>query len=64
MVGDDGAVWTDEHAWVMCLWATRAWTGPGRAAGPAVDAPLARGAAFPRPGLRRCSTDALPMRRR
>ncbi len=23
VVGDDGAVWTHEHAWVMCLWATR-----------------------------------------
>ena len=21
VVGDDGSVWTDEHAWVMCLWA-------------------------------------------
>lgn len=24
IVGDDGAVWTREHAWVVALWATRA----------------------------------------
>jgi predicted DCC family thiol-disulfide oxidoreductase YuxK len=21
VVGDDGSIWTGEHAWVMCLWA-------------------------------------------
>src|SRR5262245_59449547 len=25
VVSDDGAVWRDDGAWVMCLWAMRAW---------------------------------------
>jgi predicted DCC family thiol-disulfide oxidoreductase YuxK len=52
VVGDDGAVWTHEHAWVMCLWATRRFRGmSGRLAHPAW-LPLARGAAATAAGLR------------
>jgi predicted DCC family thiol-disulfide oxidoreductase YuxK len=52
VVGADGAVWTREHAWVMCLWATRSYRGMAeRLAHPRL-LPLARGAAFGAAGLR------------
>ena len=52
VVGDDGAVWIHEHAWVMCLWATRPYRGMAeRLAHPRL-LPLARGAAFSAAGLR------------
>ena len=52
VVGADGSVWTHEHAWVMCLWATRSHRGLAeRLASPQL-LPLARGAAFGAAGLR------------
>ncbi|HEU5037221.1 MAG TPA: DCC1-like thiol-disulfide oxidoreductase family protein [Nocardioides sp.] len=52
VVGADGAVWTREHAWVMCLWATRSHRGMAeRLAHPRL-LPLARGAALSAAGLR------------
>jgi predicted DCC family thiol-disulfide oxidoreductase YuxK len=52
VVGADGAVWVHEHAWVMCLWATRSYRGLAeRLADPRL-LPLARGAAFGAAGLR------------
>ncbi|MBZ5739269.1 DCC1-like thiol-disulfide oxidoreductase family protein [Nocardioides mangrovi] len=52
VVGSDGSVWTHEHAWVMCLWATRPYRGlADRLSRPAL-LPLARGAAYSAAGLR------------
>lgn len=52
VVGDDGAVWTHEYAWVMCLWATRRYRGMAeRLARPSM-LPLARGAAYTAAGIR------------
>jgi predicted DCC family thiol-disulfide oxidoreductase YuxK len=52
VVGSDGSVWTHEHAWVMCLWATRTYRGLAeRLARPRL-LPLARGAAYSAAGLR------------
>jgi hypothetical protein len=52
VVGDDGAVWTHERAWVMCLWATRHYRGMAeRLARPSM-LPLARGAAYTAAGIR------------
>lgn len=52
VVGADGSVWTHEHAWVMCLWATRSHRGLAeRLASPHL-LPLARGAAYGAAGLR------------
>ncbi|GEP39018.1 hypothetical protein NPS01_26810 [Nocardioides psychrotolerans] len=52
VVGDDGAVWTQEHAWVMCLWATRAHRGLAEQLARPQWLPLARGAATSAAGLR------------
>lgn len=52
VVGDDGSVWTNEHAWVMCLWATRAHRALAERLARPAWLPLARGAAFSAAGLR------------
>ena len=52
VVGADGAVWTNEHAWVMCLWATRAHRGLAERLARPQWLPLARGAAYSAAGLR------------
>lgn len=52
VVGDDGSVWTQEHAWVMCLWATRAHRGLAERLARPQWLPLARGAAHSAAGLR------------
>jgi len=52
VVGSDGAVWTNEHAWVMCLWATRAHRGLAERLARPGWLPLARGAAYSAAGLR------------
>ena len=52
VVGSDGSVWTHEHAWVMCLWATRSHRRTAiRLSRPGL-APLARGAAYSAAGIR------------
>jgi hypothetical protein len=52
VVGDDGAVWTHEHAWVMCLWATRRHRLTAERLARPHLLPLARGAASSAAGLR------------
>lgn len=52
VVGDDGSVWTHEHAWVMCLWVTRAHRGLAERLARPRALPLARGAAYSAAGLR------------
>lgn len=57
VVGTDGAVWTHERAWVMCLWATRPYRGLAeRLANPRL-LPLARGLAYGAAGLRQLTRD-------
>ncbi len=52
VIGDDGAFWTREHAWVMALWATRAHRGLAERLARPQWLPLARGAAYSAAGLR------------
>ncbi|MFB9313143.1 DCC1-like thiol-disulfide oxidoreductase family protein [Nocardioides plantarum] len=52
VVGDDGAVWTQEHAWVMCLWATRRFRPLAERLARPGWLPLARGAAATAAGVR------------
>lgn len=52
VVGDDGSIWTQEHAWVMALWATRAHRGLAERLARPQWLPLARGAATSAAGLR------------
>ncbi len=52
VVGDDGSVWTREHAWVMCLWATRAHRALAERLATPRWLPLARGAAYSAAGVR------------
>lgn len=52
VVGTDGSVWTQEHAWVMCLWATRTHRGLAERLSRPRLLPLARGAAYSAAGLR------------
>jgi predicted DCC family thiol-disulfide oxidoreductase YuxK len=52
VVGDDGSVWTNEHAWVMCLWATGAHRGLAERLSRPAWLPLAHGAAYSAAGLR------------
>ena len=60
VVGDDGAVWTKEHAWVMCLWATAAHRGLAERLARPHLMPVARAAAQTAAGLRRISTGTRP----
>jgi predicted DCC family thiol-disulfide oxidoreductase YuxK len=52
VVGDDGSVWTHEHAWVMCLWATRRHRMMAERLARPHLLPLARGAASSAAGVR------------
>jgi predicted DCC family thiol-disulfide oxidoreductase YuxK len=52
VVGDDGAVWTNEHAWVMCLWSTRRFRGMAERLALPAWLPMAKGAAATAAGLR------------
>ncbi|MDN4171778.1 DCC1-like thiol-disulfide oxidoreductase family protein [Nocardioides sp. SOB77] len=52
VVGDDGALWTGEHAWVMCLWATARHRATAERLARPQWLPLARGAAYSAAGLR------------
>lgn len=52
VVGDDGAVWTQEHAWVMCLWATRRHRALAERLAHPAWLPMARGAAATAAGVR------------
>lgn len=52
VVGADGSVWTNEHAWVMCLWATRRHRALAERLARPAWLPLARGAAYSAAGLR------------
>ena len=52
VVGDDGSIWTHEHAWVMCLWATRSHRVLAERLSRPSMLPLARGAAYTAAGVR------------
>jgi predicted DCC family thiol-disulfide oxidoreductase YuxK len=52
VVGSDGSVWTQEHAWVMCLWATRSHRQAAVRLSQPRLLPLARGAAYSAAGVR------------
>lgn len=52
VVGDDGAVWTHERAWVMCLWATRTHRPLAERLARPEMLPLARRAASTAAGIR------------
>jgi predicted DCC family thiol-disulfide oxidoreductase YuxK len=52
VVADDGAVWTDEHAWVICLWATFGHRQLAERLARPSGLPLARAAAHTAAGLR------------
>jgi predicted DCC family thiol-disulfide oxidoreductase YuxK len=52
VVADDGAVWTDEHAWVMCLWATFGHRPLAERLARPSGLPFARAAAQAAAGLR------------
>lgn len=56
VVGDDGAVWTGAHAWVMCLWATAAHRALAEGLARPSRLPLARGAAHLAAGIRNATT--------
>jgi len=56
VVGSDGSVWTQEHAWVMCLWATRPYRGIAERLSQPRLLPFARGAALSAAGLRHLLT--------
>jgi hypothetical protein len=56
VVGSDGSVWTQEHAWVMCLWATRPYRGLAERLSNPRLLPLARGAALGAAGMRHLLT--------
>jgi len=52
VVGDDGAIWTNEHAWVMCLWATASHRALAERLARPGWLPLARAAAYTAAGVR------------
>ena len=52
VVGDDGAIWTNERAWVMCLWATLQHRGLAERLARPGWLPLARAAAHTAAGIR------------
>ncbi len=52
VVGDTGAVWTGEYAWVMCLWATGSHRAAAERLATPAWLPFARGAACTAAGLR------------
>ncbi|MEP9362432.1 hypothetical protein ABLE68_05660 [Nocardioides sp. CN2-186] len=52
VVGDDGAVWVNEYAWVMCLWATRSHRALAERLSRKHLLPLAKGAAYTAAGIR------------
>lgn len=55
VVGDDGSIWTKEHAWVMCLWVTASHRGLAERLAQPAWLPLARAAAHAAAGLRKRS---------
>ncbi|RYP87989.1 DUF393 domain-containing protein [Nocardioides guangzhouensis] len=57
VVGDDGAVWTQEHAWVMCLWATASHRSLAERLARPRWRPAARAAAYSAAGLRTLTRD-------
>ncbi|CUR54467.1 Thiol-disulfide oxidoreductase dcc (fragment) [metagenome] len=52
VVADDGAVWTQEHAWVMCLWATVQHRALAERLSTRAWLPLAKAAAYTAAGIR------------
>jgi predicted DCC family thiol-disulfide oxidoreductase YuxK len=52
VVADDGAIWTNEHAWVMCLWVTVQHRALAERLARPGWLPLARAAAYTAAGVR------------
>ena len=52
VVADSGDVWTGEHAWVMCLWATAAHRGLAESLAGPTGLPVARAMAYAAAALR------------
>jgi predicted DCC family thiol-disulfide oxidoreductase YuxK len=57
VVSDDGAVWTKEHAWVICLWATAAHRELAERLARPQWMPAARAAAYAAAGVRGLTRD-------
>jgi predicted DCC family thiol-disulfide oxidoreductase YuxK len=51
-IDDSGAVWTNEHAWVICLWVTATHRGLAERLARPAWLPLARAAAHTAAGIR------------
>jgi len=60
VVGDDGNVWTREHAWVMALWATRSHRALAERLARPGWLPVARAVAAGAAGLRHLLTTSTP----
>lgn len=60
VVADDGAVYVNEHAWVMCLWATVTYRSLAERLARPGWLPLARAAAQAAAGLRSLTTSTAP----
>lgn len=52
VVGDAGQIWTEEHAFVLCLWATRTHRALAERLAQPAWLPLARAAALTAAGIR------------
>ena len=52
VVADDGALWSREHAWVMCLWVTVQHRALAERLSAPAWLPLARAAAYTAAGIR------------
>jgi len=52
VIGDDGATWTNEYAWVMCLWVTLEHRALAERLARPAWLPLARAAAYTAAGIR------------
>ena len=52
VVGDDGSIWTGEHAWVMCLWALAAHRATAERLATPTRLRMARAMALSAAGLR------------
>ncbi len=55
VIGDDGSMWTNEYAWVMCLWVTASHRSLAERLAQPAWLPLARAAAYTAAGLRKRS---------
>ena len=59
VIADDGAIWTNEHAWVMCLWVTLEHRALAERLARPAWLPLARAAAHAAAGIRSLTRTAI-----